>query len=76
MPRCMRKWHASVQGKLAELLVKTDASLYRKYIIIENGQEVLYVELLRALYGMLMPALLFYKQLVKDLESLGFKLNP
>ena len=65
-----------LRGKLAELLVKTDPSLYRKYIIMENGQEVLYVELLRALYGMLMSALLFYKQLVRDLESIGFKLNP
>jgi hypothetical protein len=65
-----------VRGKLAELLVKTEPSLYRKYIIIENGQEVLYMELLRALYGKLMSELLFYKQLVIDLESLGFKLNP
>jgi hypothetical protein len=64
-----------LRGKLAEYLVRTDPSLYRKYVTIENGKPVLYVELLRALYGMLISALLFYKQLVEDLKKIGFKLN-
>jgi hypothetical protein len=40
------------------------------------GEKVLYVELLKALYGTLLAALLFYKKLRKDLESIGFKANP
>ncbi len=30
----------------------------------------------KAMYGLLRSALLFYKKLVADLESVGFKLNP
>ena len=65
-----------LRGELAELLVRTAPELYRKYITDENGKPVLYVELLKALYGCLQSALLFYKKLVKDLLSKGFMLNP
>ena len=37
---------------------------------------MLYVRLLKALCGMLRAALLFYKRLRKDLENMGFKINP
>ncbi len=37
---------------------------------------MLYVKLNKALYGMLKSSLLFYKKLVVELESMGFKLNP
>ena len=43
---------------------------------VERGQTVLYVELQKALYGMLKSALLFYKKLRHDLESIGFEVNP
>ena len=42
----------------------------------ENSQPVLYLEVLKALYGLLQSALLFYKKLRKDLERIGFKVNP
>ncbi len=41
-----------------------------------KGEPMLYVKLDKALYGLLKSALLFYKKLVTELESLGFKLNP
>ena len=37
---------------------------------------MLYVRLSKALYGMLRAALFFYKRLRKDLENMGFKVNP
>ena len=37
---------------------------------------MLYVQLSKALYGMLRAALLFYKKLRGDLEDLGFEINP
>ena len=37
---------------------------------------MLYVKLSKALYGMLRAALLFYKRLRKDLENMGFEVNP
>ena len=63
-----------IRGKLAEILVKKSPEIYHDYVGIENGKKVLYVVLQRALQ--LKSALLFYKKLQKDLESIGFKVNP
>ena len=49
--------------------------MYRKYVVIEKGEMVLYVPLLKALYGYLRSALLFYRKLLADLESRRLKLN-
>jgi hypothetical protein len=45
-------------------------------VVYENNSKVLYVQLLKALYGTLQAALLFYQKLKKDLESIGFDINP
>ena len=37
---------------------------------------MLYVRLSKARYGMSTAALLFYKRLRKDLENMGFEVNP
>jgi hypothetical protein len=64
------------RGRLAELMVKTASNIYRKYITLDsNNRPVLYVLLQNALYGCLRSALLFYKNLVKDLKRKSFKLN-
>ena len=42
----------------------------------ETGKPVPYFQLLKALYGCLKSALLFYEKLVVDLESYGFKKKP
>ena len=65
-----------MRGKLAELLVEVASEVYRDYVITERGQTVLYLELRKALYGMLQSALLFYKKLRRDLEKVGFVVNP
>ena len=43
---------------------------------LKKGVPMLYVQLSKALYGMLRAALLFYKKLRSDLENMGFKINP
>ena len=49
-----------LQGKMVELLVKLQPELYRKYVITgKNGEPLLYVKLLKALYGLLRSALQF-----------------
>ena len=69
--------HMILQGVLAELMVKVEPELYRKYVIYDSkGRMILYVKMQKALYGMLKSVLLFYKKLVGDLEGAGFKLNP
>ena len=65
-----------MMGKLAELLVKVSPAVYRDYVTVERGQTVLYVAFQKVLYGMLKSALLFYKKLHHDLESIGFEVNP
>ena len=63
--------------KLALLMCHVDPKLYRKYIIFDKrGKPVIYVKTLKALYGPLQRALLFYRKLVKDLYKYGLKMNP
>ena len=68
--------HVKFEGEIAEMLVKLDPKMYRKYVKNENGKSVLYVELLKALYGTLKAALLFWKLLSKKLVQWGFVINP
>ena len=68
--------HMKLEGKMAELMVRIDPKLYRKFVQIENGQPVLYVELKKALYGTLKAAFLFWQKLSKQLIKWGFELNP
>jgi Reverse transcriptase (RNA-dependent DNA polymerase) len=65
-----------IRGPLVDMLVSLDAEMYQDYVVIENNMKVLYVQVLKALYGMLQASLLFYKKLRKDLEGIGFKINP
>ncbi len=53
-----------------------DPGKYGGYVVFENGKRVLYVVLMRALYGMLDAALLWYKKFREDLEGIGFTFNP
>ena len=66
-----------LKGKLAELMVQVTPTLYRKYISVDRkGTAILYVKMQKAMYGLLRSALLFYRKLVGELESAGFRLNP
>jgi hypothetical protein len=66
-----------LKGRLAELMVKVAPILYRKDISVDaKGLAILYVKMQKAIYRLLRSALLFYKKLVSNLESTGFKVNP
>ena len=66
-----------LHGKVAELMVRANPSLYRPYIIYSKKRvPMLYVRLSKALYEMLRAALLFYKRLRKDLKNMESKINP
>ena len=56
-----------LRGKMVDLLVALDPSLYRKHVTIgEKGKPILYVKFFEALYGLLKSALLFYQKLRRD----------
>ena len=69
--------HMVLRGKLAKLLVMAAPEIYTKFVWIgKDGKIMLYVKLLKALYGCLCSALLFYRKRVKYLKAMGFVLNP
>ena len=45
--------NTKIERKMAELLTKLDPKLYQKYVTNERGRTVIYVELKKALYGMI-----------------------
>ena len=65
-----------IRGPLVDMLTEIDSELYQPYVTYEGKSKVLYVHVLKAIYGMLKSAFLFYKKLRKDLESIGFMVNP
>jgi len=68
--------HTILEGEIAELIVKLEPSLYRKCMPKnKQGKPMLYVQLKKALYGMLQVALLYWHLLSKTLMEWGLKLN-
>ena len=65
-----------LEGVMAEVILKIDPNLYTKYIAKENGKDVIYVILQKALYGTLQAALLFWQNLSTQLKEWGFVINP
>ena len=49
---------------------------YREFVVLERGEKVLYLHIFRAIYGLLVSAILFYKKFRASIESQGFKVNP
>jgi hypothetical protein len=65
-----------ITGVLVDMLADINPELYGPAMVLENQKKVLYVEVLKAIYGMLKAALLWYKTVRKDLEDIGFIFNP
>ena len=64
-----------IRGVLVEILCNMDKS-YEEYVMYEQGEKVLYVQIIKAIYGLLVSALLFYKKFRASIKKLGFKVNP
>ena len=65
-----------IRGALTTILVEMDYEKYGDFVTQERGQPVLYVKMNKALYGMIQSSLLYYRKFRKDIESIGFKVNP
>ena len=66
-----------IRGILVEYLCAFAYEKYAKFVRRDKkGEKVLYVMMLKALYGMLIASLLYYKKFVRDIQSIGFELNP
>jgi hypothetical protein len=62
-------------GKAVNIVCQVNLK-YENYVVIENGKRVLYLQLLKALYGCVQSALLWYDLFTNTLVQMGFKLNP
>ena len=64
-----------LRGQFVDIMCNVNPE-YRSYVRVEKEVKVLYLRLLRALYGCLESALLWYELYSSTLVSMGFKLNP
>jgi len=64
-----------ITGVLVDLLVRIAPKIYGPFVMIENGKQVLYLLLMKALYGMLKAALLWYRKFRGDLEAELYDFN-
>ena len=65
-----------IMGKLVDWLVELVPETCRCFFVIERGKKVLYVVVLCTIYGMLEAKMLWYQELRRKLESIGFEFNP
>ena len=65
-----------ITGSLVKILLRLAPDVYNGFVVYEKGKAVIYVVVLRALYGMLISAMLWYKKFRGDLEEIGFEFNP
>ena len=63
-------------GPLVDILLEIDHDLYGPYVVYDHGEKLVYVIMLKALYGMILSSMLYYQKIRKDLESIGYKMNP
>jgi hypothetical protein len=64
-----------IRGILVDMLIEIYPEMYGSYIVYQGSHRVIYVRMLRALYGMIQSVLLFYKKFRSDIETIGFKVN-
>jgi hypothetical protein len=65
-----------IRGPLVKMLTEIDPVLNAPFVVNERKGEVLYVVMLKALYGLLQSSLLYYKNICQDIEDIGFEIKP
>ena len=67
-----------IWGALVYIICEISPKIYEPYARFDkkNGENILYVPLLKALYEMLFASLLYYKEFLRDIEYIGFEVNP
>jgi hypothetical protein len=62
-------------GESVDIMCKMNPK-HEEYVTNESGKKVLYVQLLKALYGCVVSALLWYELFSGHLKEMGFEINP
>ena len=64
-----------LEGEFVDIMCKVNPEL-KQYVRIEGKKKVLYLRLLKALYGCMESALLWYNLFVSTLKKMNFEINP
>ena len=64
-----------IEGVFVDIMCEVNPE-YVPHVRMENKNKVLYVQILKALYGMIESALLWYNLYTEVLQKEGFELNP
>ena len=64
-----------IEGEFADIMCQVNPE-FTPFVRKENQKKVLYLQILKALYGMIESALLWYSLYTEILQSEGFELNP
>ena len=66
-----------IRGQLADMFIEIAPDVYGPVATKDRkGNTLVYVYLLKALYGLMEASLMFYQKLLKELKVKGFKPNP
>ena len=60
-----------IRGQLVNIFIEICSGVYDKYVQYEGGQKILYVRMLKSLYGMLVSSIMYYKNFRKDTGGIG-----
>ena len=63
-----------LRNEFLDLICKVDEK-YKKYMGIVNGRKVLYLKVLRVIYGWIKSTLLWYELFSTTLKKMGFVIN-
>jgi Reverse transcriptase (RNA-dependent DNA polymerase) len=64
-----------LSGEAVEIMIQVEPK-YKNFVSMEKGKQVLYLQLMKALYGCVKSALLWYELFTSTLQDMGFELNP
>ena len=61
-----------IDGHMAELLLEIGYDMYQPHVMYKHNEPMIYVELLKVLYGMMRAAQLFWEKLSTKITGVGF----
>ena len=64
-----------LRGQFVDLMCEANPK-YSSYVKVVNGKKLLYLRVLRAIYGCIQSALLWYRLFTTELSNMGFTINP
>ena len=65
-----------LRGPAVDAMLKINKAKYEPFVTHEKNKKVIYVRLLKAMYGTLTAPILWYKLFASTLIEKGFKINP